>query len=463
MSLFQIIQSIAATSSRKEKQAILEANSKNMLLARFLQVTYNPRLNFYIAEIQGTVTPQPVPTCTFDIGLIEEVVKQIGGRLLTGADARNYIEAMYSCLNPDDRQLFAWMINRDIKAGCSVSTFNKVWPGLVDTVPYMRCSLTKHNHPRTWFEKDPSIVVYSQEKMDAMFANLTVDNGVATLASRSGRLFPSEAFSSVLDEAKAVFVDTQLHGELIAFSNESGQFLPREKSNGYMNSLAQGGDINPDYTPIFVAWDMIPSAAAKAKGKHQTPYSYRFNSLHDLLVEMKPSGYFDEGEEVLSPEDKYSFIRLVETQHLKSWEEIEAHYIEMVAQGKEGTVVKHPDMIWEDGTSLNQIKIKQEIDVELRIKGFNKGEGRLAATFGSLICESEDGLLSVGVSGMSDAARLSLMTKLDTIVTVRGNKVMVPTTEGGKYSIFLPRLIEARTDKTVADTLEYIIDAFTKA
>lgn len=468
MSLVQIIQQIAATSSRKEKQAILEANSKDMFLAKFLLVTYNPRINFYMQEIKGTLPPQETSTVVFNANTIEIVLDQIAGRKFTGGAAREYVEDLYSRLSPDDRQLFAWMINRDIKAGCSVSTFNKVWPGLIDTVPYMRCSLTKHNHPKTWFEKDPTLEVYSQEKMDAMFANLTVDNGVATLSSRTGKPFPRDAFSRLLSEANLVFVDTQLHGELIAFDSASGQFLPREKSNGYMNSLAQGGDVEPNYTAIFVAWDMIPTVAAKAKGKHLTPYSHRFANLEKLLVKWKETGFVDEaGNKIFESENQHRSLWLVETRFLKSWDEINNHYCEMVTQGKEGTVVKHPDTIWEDGTSLTQIKIKQEISVELRIKGFNKGDGRLVNTFGSLICESEDGLLSVGVSGLSDKMREEIWSQkdsmIDKVVTVLGNKVMVPTESGGKYSIFLPRFIEIRTDKTVADDLQYIQDAFTKA
>lgn len=455
--ILPIIQSMAATSSRKEKQAILEANSKNMLLARYLQVTYNPKYNFYLQAIQGTKAPQDVPTLNFDGTFIEYFLQEIAGRRRTGGEAREFVESQYAFMSPDDRQLFAWMLNRDIKAGCSVSTFNKVWPGLIETIPYMRCSLPKHNNPKDWFEQEPGLLVFSQEKMDAMFASLSTfdeeDEHKVSIASRTGSPFPLDAFEDIVTHTKACFRNVQLHGELMVFDEDAQEYLAREKSNGYMNSMLQGGDINPKYKPRFVAWDIIPLFEAKAKGKYNMPYSGRFDALSVALssVDMGAS----------------AGILLVDNKMLGSYEELEAHYAEIVALGREGTVVKHPKTIWEDGTSLTQIKMKQEIDVELKIVGFNEGSGRLETTFGSLICESADGDLQVGVSGLSDKLRQEIWAKKDDmigkIVTIKGNKVMSPLDQDAKHSIFLPRFVEIRNDKTEANTLAEIKDAFTKA
>ena len=52
---------------------------------------------------------------------------------------------------------------------------------------------------------------------------------------------------------------------------------------------------------------------------------------------------------------------------------------------------------------------------------------------------------------------------LQKVVTVRANSVMAPSGEQGVYSLFLPRLIEVREDKSVADDLQRIKDQFAAA
>jgi hypothetical protein len=36
----------------------------------------------------------------------------------------------------------------------------------------------------------------------------------------------------------------------------------------------------------------------------------------------------------------------------------------LIKSGKEGTVIKDPDMIWEDGTNKYQVKIKVEFNCD---------------------------------------------------------------------------------------------------
>jgi hypothetical protein len=49
------------------------------------------------------------------------------------------------------------------------------------------------------------------------------------------------------------------------------------------------------------------------------------------------------------------------------------------------------------------------------------------------------------------------------IMTVRANSVMHPSAEGKKFSLFLPRHIEIRSDKTAADSVQQVIEQFDSA
>jgi DNA ligase-1 len=148
-------------------------------------------------------------------------------------------------------------------------------------------------------------------------------------------------------------------------------------------------------------------------------------------------------------------------------EEALAHYREMLDAGMEGTIIKNATGIWKDTTSKDQVKMKLDIDVDLVIMGFNAGNGKNEATFGSIVCQTSDGLLEVNISGFTDDVRLEVHNNRDqllgTIVTVKGNSIMPPTGNNTKYSLFLPRFAEFRTDKTVADDLAKVIEQFDNA
>ena len=152
-------------------------------------------------------------------------------------------------------------------------------------------------------------------------------------------------------------------------------------------------------------------------------------------------------------------IEPIQTLIVNSKDKAQAFYRNMIASGKEGAVLKNPTAIWRDGTSKEQVKLKLVCDCDLRVVGFEKGEGKFADTLGSLICQSEDGELQTGVSGFSDKIRHEIWENkekyIDTVVTVKFNDVMMKT--GEKASLFLPRFVEFRSDKTTADSLDRII------
>ena len=55
----------------------------------------------------------------------------------------------------------------------------------------------------------------------------------------------------------------------------------------------------------------------------------------------------------------------------------------MLSRGKEGVVLKNPTAIWRDGTSKEQVKLKLELDCDLKVIGFEEGEGKFAGTLSS--------------------------------------------------------------------------------
>lgn len=440
--VYDAIIACRATSSKNEKIAILTA-AKSDDLQLFLATTYEPRINFYQKKVD---TKQQVLTLDVDFtgALVQVIVKEIAGRKITGNEAKRWLASVRAGLKNDwEREMMDMLIERDVRAGFSGNTVNKVFGNdVVTDVPYMRCSLPKDSklNDFNWGEG-----VFSQVKADGMFANVSRDDrGVVTIQSRNGSPFPLvEAFAQLIEEVgAAVPPDQQLHGELLMYKD--GVALPRQDGNGRFNKLLQSGELEAGYNVVFECWDMIPLREAKAKNKYKVDYKTRFNRLKRELERFA-------GES----------LRLIETRIVYSLKEAYEHYRDALERGLEGTIVKDGGMFWEDTTSKWQVKLKLEFEVDLEVIGYEEGKGKAAGSLGALRLQTSDGKLQVKAgSGFSDEQRRDIWARKDLkIVTVKSNSIMPPSNKD-TYSLFLPIFIEERLDKTVANSLQEVLDQY---
>lgn len=455
--VFNIVESIAATSSKNDKVAIVKQYSEYELFTRSLAYTLDPLKSFNIRPNDPTLTSNfTLGGAVFDDNTWK-LLDDLASRTITGNAANEAVEAEFCRLSPESAKLLWRIINKDFRAGFSESTVNKAIAGLIPDFPYMRCCLPKDAKLATfsWLEG-----VYSQEKADGMFANVDHNNdGSVRITSRSGSDFPMGEFASLAAVVrKYLKVGYQTHGELLV--RKAGVILDREIGNGILNSVLQGGSFDADEGPVFVAWDQIPLTHVVSKGKYDVPYKTRFASLQDQLSALMVSSAIHN-------------LSLVDTRIVHSMEEAYKHYGEMLAMGKEGTIIKDGNAIWRDGTSKQQVKLKLEAECDLVIVGFTEGKGKNKDMFGSIRCQTSEGLLEVGVSGFKDKKQKGIPTRAEindmrdeligTIMTVRFNDIMYPSEEGKLHSLFLPRFVEFRRDKDTADDLNRVFEQYAAA
>lgn len=428
--LYNLIETIAAASKKTDKERLLrEADCQE--LREVLEMAYNPTINYYIKKIPSVVCGDK-NFC--DSG--RELLWALSSRRVTGYEAQNALAQYLGTLNIESKELLTRIIRRDLRAGFSVATINKVFPKLLREVPYMRCSLLSKVDTSKWDWGEGHL---SQVKMDGMFCNLTVtDDGYVTLTSRQGSEFEPEEFSELISHAGACFKKGyQYHGELLVI-NSVGDTLPREVGNGLLNSVLKGGSLPEGHYAKFVAWDMVDIEVIEGHSKCKERYKERFYRL----IQIQRSDVFD----------------TVETKRIFSLEQAYEHYRDALSRGLEGTIIKNKDALWRDGVSKDQLKLKLEFEVDLKITGFTQGNGKNSSTFGSISMESSDGLVKVDVSGMSDDLRmyahLHREELLDTIATVKANDI----TKSSPASLYLPRLVEFRLDKVEADSFARIVE-----
>ena len=436
--VFEAIESIANTPSKNDKLAMLSDYTQSPLFKRVCEYAYNPFKTFGLRQLPLKAAPGD---CTFDEHTWY-VLDRLISRELSGHDALNEVTTEINRLELDSARLFQRIIRKNLLAGFSESSLNKVCKGLIPEFAYMRCSLPKDTDLEKWPWSEG---VFSQEKADGMFANLDYEsNGDVSIRSRQGTEFPMLEFESLVKEVQdELYAGYEYHGEFLV--RRDGAILPRAESNGVMNRVINGGMFVGSEKPLFLMWDMVPLEFVEPKGKCLIGYAHRFDNLNALL------------------QANNTYIGLVPTKVVRSLAEAKLHAVEFMKAGKEGSVIKRPDAIWRDGTSKEQVKIKLEFEVDLEIVAVvqgnvgTKNEGRA----GSLTCKTSDGCLFVDVTVKNEKMRDSVDANpehwIGGIIGVVANDIETPSESNANHSLFLPRMAEdCLRDKTVADDLERV-------
>ena len=450
------------------KLAFLQEHRGDELLRKVMYLAYEPTVSYYL-----TPDAKAVDGVSQDIGDVDALLTalhvNLATRAKTGNAAKTFYQELLARTNVDGRVIIDAVLNRDVKAGIAATSVNKVWPGLVTQVPYMRCSLPAVAKITSWpwaAQPDPAHTfhAYSQIKADGMYANVVTSGDALQVTSRQGSVFLDGPWFDAIREvlaAAGTWLVVNGGGSAFTFQGEmlvmrGGKVLSRKEGNGILNSLLISGEMPSDCQVVFVCWDVIPSGAAVSGGRWTVPYGTRLETLAKSL------------EATTGDTDA---VKIVETRVITTWQEAVDHFADAIARGEEGTIVKRHDAQWMDGDSREQVKMKVDFPVDLKIVGFNPGDpnGKHASTFGSLQCESveTDGgePLRTGVSGMKDEMRRHIHANRDyylgKIATVKSNAVITDKTGG--YSLYLPRLQEIREDKTTADSLADCIAQFEAA
>jgi hypothetical protein len=372
------------------------------------------------------------------------------------------------CPEPYQRDIVHRILNKDLKCKVAHRLVNKAVPGLIDIVPYMRCSgiaAAKNVH-------FPAIV---QNKEDGTFVNFFPMTKSVRFMSRNGNdfVFPENSLTDIILEnfPRLDMNNYEVYmGEFLVMQN--GKYLSRQEGNAIVvKALEKSQTITIDESlqVHIILWDVVTEKEFY-EGSSDTPYIERYEKLKWLV------------------ERKIPRVKLSETIIVDTIEEAKEFAVERINKGGEGAVLKDFSSIWIDGTSRKQIKLKagglglegKERECELRVVSFEYGKKgtKYEGCLGGLRCVSEDEALEVIVgSGFTDQQRgflgfdnygfpmfmeeedfLAYMddTFLGQVITARFNDV-IQDKHKQKPRLFLGRFIEVRHDKHLADTLDEIL------
>jgi DNA ligase-1 len=422
--MLKVLNSLEATSKRTVKESILTnlSHDEAELFKKIGIATYSPGITYNIVKY-------PRPTVYTGLNTLEAAIdglKVLSSRSLTGKKAIEYMTRLEGSLSADDGEVLFRIVKKDLRCGVTDSTMNKVWPDLIYTAPYQRCSsFSKKNLSKL------KLPAFSQTKSDGMYVDIIANPTTVVYRSRTCEVKP---FNN--QETDGMFIPGFVYMGEALYLDENGKIMSRKDGNGRLNA-----DEVDTSRIVFVLWDIVPLADYEAR-ICKIPYATRLNTLKTAIA------------------GKADHLRLVSTKVVNSVQEIIDHFKEEVEKGEEGTVVKNQHGIWADHTSPDQVKCKIEFECDLEIIRLEEGTGKNAGRLGAAVCASAERMLITGVgTGFSDKDRDALWNEntVGMIITVRANDI-VKDRNSETFALFLPRNIEVRTDKTVADTYERIVE-----
>ncbi len=457
MKIKEIFDEITAESGDLKKKEILAKYKDNELLKRVLYLCKSKRIKFYIKQIPEYSFVEH--TTTLDLSVPQLMC--LSDRLFTGHDAIKFLKELLENNHPDDAYIIERIIDKDPKIGMGTTFINEIFPGLIEDTPYMGAISFDKKKALAIFEHDGK--GYSQIKMDGRYCNAIVRAGEVELESRSGE--PTIVTGAKFLDELSKFDDCVLNGELTM----SG--VPRYESNGIIASIIdicgkkeersekehqkkmdafekKHGNFEEALNKIcYTVWDTITVDEYFNKAS-KTHYAVRLVKAEHLISDSKAT-----------------MVRFIESKLVSSYAEAMAHFQEVLSTEvdgvpQEGTILKDIYGEWKDGKPTWQIKMKLEMDIDLKIVGFNFGTKgtKNEHVISSLNCESSDGLLKASPQGLKEKKMVEITANQDKymgmIIQVKCNGIS--RNKVGEYSLLYPAFVCERDDKTTCDSLQSI-------
>ena len=371
-----ILNEVRKTSSTNMKIEILNKNKENDLLAKILEYTYNPHKRYGISEkLVLTPSSEDIPKEKDIFKMLDKLANNnINDSLRT--EFANFLE-YYDAI----AKLLRQVVNKDLKLGCNVNTINKVWDGLIPTsetgIEIKPMLASKFD-----FDKPPKGEFAITEKLDGIRCIAICTEEKIELYTRQGKLIEGCVeieydLKKLRDKYDCDFV---LDGELLAFDcNYETVYKETVKRVKNKNKIKTG--------IYYIAFDTIYIEEFNQL-ECETPYYERFETLLKLHGLMNLDNVL-----FIHPlyigNDTNRLLELLE---------------EYRKLGAEGLMVNLMDAPYEFKRSKAILKVKVMQTVDLRIIGFEEGQGRNKGKLGAILVDFKGGIVKVG-SGFTDFDR----------------------------------------------------------
>ena len=226
---------------------------------------------------------------------------------------------------------------------------------------------------------------FVQEKIDGCRVNLIKEKGCVKVITRYGNVL--NLLDVCNDDFKVINEGEVWDGEITFSCN-------RVKSNGIALKAIRGSISKEEAECCIIrVWDIVDNK----------------NTYVDRLTKLTKR--FENRS--------FRHLKLIETSIVKSYDEVDQFYTNIIKNGGEGCVVKNINSKWKDGRSFDCVKIKEKIildgTVVSVVEGKDKYTGMLGSIKGIVVIDGIDRNITVG-GGFKDIERRELWLDRDNII-----------------------------------------------
>jgi DNA ligase-1 len=423
-----------------EASVLGSTNAINFL--SFTKACYNPYVTFGVKQIPDTVGIVDAENPWEDFN---ELMVQLSQRRLTGHAARDAIQELAERFDSIEWNTFlAPVLRRDLRAGISDKTINKVCKKTDYEIPIFGCQLATNSEGRPEMKGIKRL----EPKLDGVRALFTVipsDSGETTVIcfSRNGKVF--ENFGHIekqihdnwvnmvrackgVDQGRGLTDGFVLDGEVIGNTFQELMRQARRKENVQANDS------------VLNVFDIIPLDDFR-RGYWNAQLSKRIK----LLEAMR--GVID-----TMPNVELLPHIMIDLDTAEGHDQLNRYAKDQVNAGFEGIMIKDVGAPYECKRSTSWMKWKPTITVDLEVIGVEEGTGRNEGRLGALVCQGQDDgkFITVNVgSGFSDGDRDSYWSDSNLIIGRTAEILcdVITQNQDGTYSLRFPRFVRFRDDK----------------
>jgi DNA ligase-1 len=433
--LFRDLEMLTGNGSQKEKQDLIRTQMSPDL-EYMLNVCFNPFITTKLHKIAFNEVITEI-----DDNLLSnfyELVEELKNAPAANDSLRRRANAMISsrlCLDPAEdlelRTILMKILTKRMNIGIGAKLINKAIGREVIPDPSVMLATDDKETMSKWDK------IYCEEKYDGVRVIAMYKGGEISFFTRAFNDLDSTCLSRIAFSLKTSIINSGLKGDWF-FDGELTD-LNRKSVSGKVTQILRGtADKNIDEFMLFNVFD-FEEAKTLSYGIGILDYVTRRDNLVKVL------SYLPNNSQVV----------LAQMWELDDASGISEIYKKIVDLGGEGVICKN-NHLYECKRSKSWIKFKEVSECDLKITGWYPGEGKREGYIGGFHMTDASGTLKVKVgSGFTDNDLKTLSVDPDShigkIAAVLYNVVI--TDKHDNRSLFLPRLVDLRSDKFEADDM----------
>lgn len=421
-----IIKQLQNTSGNNDKIAILKKNSDNETLKKVLYYTYNPLLTFKITD--SVFDKYKAGNSALRVRDVFSLLDILANSNIND-QLREQVVAFVESQDEDIQWLIKGILVKDLRINMGVKNINKAFPKLIPEWE------VQQSHPIDKVKKfKPNEWYCLALKMNGIRSTFYVDG----FKSRQNQ--PMEGYQHIINDLEALcthhnqdFRDWVFDGELI---HKNRDYAIPDNENFRLTCSIVNSDAPEKPDIELVLFDMLPVSEFNT-GESKHGYKQRLARLKRIQATIDKLGLEN--------------VRIAPVFHEGNGvdQEIIDHYLDWTSDMKLEGLMLIRDEKYKCKRHAGILKVKRFFFSDVRIIGYEEGEGKHAGRLGAFIINFKGNEVNVG-SGYTDAQREEFWANRDSyigkILEVK-YKEETKNKKDNKISLQFPTFSRMRPDK----------------